>query len=89
MLNKNDTLGNAVAYLEHLLTRDGRIHLMTGHKSKGLEFNTVYFLDQHLCQIKRDQDANIKYVIETRAKDALHYVTSDTFEGGLTDEEAA
>jgi ATP-dependent exoDNAse (exonuclease V) beta subunit len=52
---------------------------MTGHKSKGLEFNRVWFLDPGLCRIDRDQDANIKYVIETRAKDFLAYVSTETF----------
>ena len=40
MLERTKTLGDAIAYLEHLLARDGRIHLMTGHKAKGLEFDT-------------------------------------------------
>lgn len=80
MLRQTETLGDAIAYLQHLLDRDGRIHLMTGHKSKGLEFNTVYFLDPKLCNPEYDQDKNIKYVIETRAKLELNYVTSDTFD---------
>ena len=82
MIEKTDDLGAAKAYLQHLLQRDGRIYLMTGHKSKGLEFDNVWFLDQHLCQIKHDQDANIKYVIETRAKESLTYVSSDSFSEG-------
>ena len=85
MLQKTKTLGDAVAYLAHLLTRDGRIHLMTGHKAKGLEFERVWFLDQHLCDIKRGQDANVKYVIETRAKDFLAYVTLDSFAANEVD----
>lgn len=84
MLRQTKTLGDASAYLEHLLQRDGRIYLMTGHKSKGLEFDRVWFLDQHLCNLKYGQDANIKYVVETRAKLNLNYVTSDTF--NITDE---
>ena len=76
MLARTKTLGDAIAYLEHLLNRDGRIDLMTGHKSKGLEFNRVFFLDQHHCNLKHEQDANIKYVIETRAKQELHYIDS-------------
>lgn len=76
MLHRTKTLGDAIAYLEHLLARDGRIDLMTGHKSKGLEFNRVWFLDSDLCRIDRDQDANVKYVIETRAKQELHYINS-------------
>lgn len=80
MIEKTRTLGDAIAYLEHILSRDGRIYLMTGHKSKGLEFDRVWFLDQQLCNIEHAQDANIKYVIETRAKESLSYVTSNSFE---------
>lgn len=82
MLRRTKTLGDAIAYLEHLLAREGRIHLMTGHKSKGLEFDQVWFLDQHLCNPKYEQDLNLKYVIETRAKTCLNYVSSDSFMEG-------
>ena len=82
MLIRTKTLGDAIAYLEHLLQRDGRIDLMTGHKSKGLEFGRVWFLDQHLCNLDHEQDANIKYVVETRCKNELHYIAS----AGLVDE---
>lgn len=85
IISRTKTLGDAAVYLQHLLDRDGRIYLMTGHKSKGLEFDTVYFLDPQLCKINRDQDANIKYVIETRAKTKLIYVSSDTFTTGATE----
>jgi len=80
IIERTKTLGDAIAYLDHLLSREGRVYLMTGHKSKGLEFDRVWFLDPALCRIDRDQDANIKYVIETRAKQRLAYVSSDTFE---------
>lgn len=89
ILKKTKTLGDAVAYLDHLLQRTGRVHLMTGHKSKGLEFDRVWFLDPDLCRIDRDQDANVKYVIQTRAKQRLAYVSSENYEIPLTDEEAA
>lgn len=79
ILQQTATIGEAKAYLQHILNRDGRIYLMTGHKAKGLEFNRVWFLDQHLCRIKYGQDANLKYVIETRAKSFLAYVESSTF----------
>ena len=82
MLSRTKTLGDAIAYLEHLLNREGRIDLMTGHKSKGLEFDRVWFLDQHWCNLEHEQDANIKYVIETRAKSELHYIQT----AGLVDE---
>jgi DNA helicase-2/ATP-dependent DNA helicase PcrA len=77
MLEKTATLGEAAKYLKHLLARDGRIKLMTGHKSKGLEFDNVFFLNSDLCRIDRDQDANVKYVIETRAKDTLTYINME------------
>lgn len=79
MLKQTESLGDAMAYLNDLLAREGRIKLMTGHKSKGLEFDHVFFLDQDLCRIKYDQDANIKYVIETRAKISLTYVEIKNF----------
>ena len=79
ILQQTKTVADAKAYLQHILNRDGRIYLMTGHKSKGLEFNRVWFLDQFLCRIKYEQDANLKYVIETRAKSFLAYVDSETF----------
>jgi DNA helicase IV len=40
---------------------------MTGHGSKGLEFDHVYFLDQHLIG-KEEQEPNLRYVIATRAR---------------------
>lgn len=78
-LDKTETLGDAQFYLDSLLNRTGRTHLMTGHKSKGLEFDNVWFLDQHLCNLNYEQDANIKYVIETRAKRKLTYCYSEGF----------
>lgn len=77
ILAETDTLGDAIAYLKHLLSREGRILLMTGHKSKGLEFESVFFLDAFLCRIDRGQDANIKYVIETRSKGSLTYIETE------------
>ena len=77
MLDRTQTLGDAIAYLKHLLDRPGRIQLMTGHKSKGLEFDRVWFLDPKLCNMDFEQDQNLRYVIETRAKTRLNYVTFD------------
>ena len=87
ILEKTQTLGDAIAYLEHLLSREGRVYLMTGHKSKGLEFDRVWFLDPHLCRLEYEQDKNLKYVIETRAKLLLSYVSTDTFEPVTGEEE--
>lgn len=79
------TLGAAIAYAEHLFTASGPIQLMSGHKAKGLEFDTVYFLDPDLIPSKWsvtdedfDQESNLKYVVITRAKRALYYVELET-----------
>ena len=69
------TLGQAIAYAEHLFAQRGTIRLMTGHKAKGLEFNDVYFLDPWLCR-DTEQDLNLKYVIETRSLNSLTYINS-------------
>lgn len=73
------TLGEAIRKAEHLFTMSGPIELMTGHKAKGLEFEHVFFLDQDLLKPK-GQDANLRYVIQTRAKSTLTYVNSEGWE---------
>ncbi len=73
-------LGEAIAYAEHLLQRHGPIQLMTGHKSKGLEFDNVFILDKDLVRMGEPQDRNLMYVMQTRAKDTLTYITSENFE---------
>jgi superfamily I DNA/RNA helicase len=60
------TLGQAIAYAEHLFRQQGTIQLLTGHKAKGLEWNTVYHLDPFLLR-PDEQDLNLRYVITTRA----------------------
>lgn len=40
--------------------------LLTGHKAKGLEWNTVYHLDPFLIG-ESEQELNLKYVIGTRS----------------------
>ena len=73
-------LAEAVAYAEHLCASTGPLKLMTGHKAKGLEFNHVYFLDQELVS-NEDQDPNLRYVIQTRAKETLTYIRSKDYVG--------
>lgn len=69
-------LGQAIRYAEHLFAQRGSIRLMTGHKAKGLEWETVYHLDSHLCR-DTEQDMNLRYVIDTRSLDKLYYISSD------------
>lgn len=76
------TLAEAIAYAEHLFKIDGPIQLMTGHKAKGLEFDTVFHLDpwripsryaKEAAELgdnsQMDQEMNLRYVIETRWKE--------------------
>jgi DNA helicase-2/ATP-dependent DNA helicase PcrA len=73
--NFGDTLGQAINYAEYLFQERGSIQLLTGHKSKGLEFNTVYHLDPWLIR-EEEQELNLRYVITTRAKERLFEVNS-------------
>jgi len=73
-------LAEAVAYAEHLCQSTGPLKLLTGHKAKGLEFDHVYFLDQELIG-SDEQEPNLKYVIQTRAKQTLTYVRSRDYVG--------
>jgi hypothetical protein len=77
LISQSPTLGEAITYANHVFSTKGQIHLMTGHKSKGHEFDNVYFLDQHLID-NEGQDPNLRYVICTRAQRRLIYVESDT-----------
>ena len=69
------TLSSAVSYAEHLFAQQGAIRLLTGHKSKGLEFHNVYWLDPDLCD-RREQDRNLAYVITTRSSNSLSTIDS-------------
>lgn len=69
------TLSQAIGYAEHLFAQRGRIRLLTGHKAKGLEFDTVYHLDKFLCR-EDEQDQNLRYVITTRSADRLYEIDS-------------
>lgn len=78
-IRQGKTLGETILYAEHILAAAGPVKLMTGHKSKGLEFDHVFILDEAL--IKQDQqDKNLRYVMQTRAKVTLTYITSDGFD---------
>ena len=70
-IEQGATLGEAVAYAQHLMAVSGPLKMMTGHKSKGLEFPNVYILDRKLCNMERGQDRNLLYVMQTRAPQHL------------------
>lgn len=75
------SLGQAMVYAEHLFQQQGSIHLMTGHKAKGLEFPNVYHLDPYLCGDGL-QDRNLRYVISTRSSDQLTEIDSSRISWG-------
>jgi len=84
------TLGTAIAFAENLFKSSGTIVLLSGHKSKGLEFDTVIHLDSWRVPSKyatspeaKEQERNVKYVIDTRAKDTLIYAEREAFEEGV------
>jgi len=81
---KGTDLGGAIAYVNHIMNSVGPVKLMTGHKSKGLEFPNVFILDRELIRVDRSgQEKNLLYVMQTRALETLTYVTSDSFEGAI------
>lgn len=71
-----DSLGQAIAYAEHLFQQSGSIKLLTGHKSKGLEFDRVFLLDTFLLK-DDEQDKNLRYVMQTRSQNELYEIDSD------------
>ena len=72
-VRKSPSLGAAIAYANHMFAQAGKVSFLTGHKSKGLEFQDVYHLEPTLCT-DRGQDQNVHYVIDTRSLDSLTYI---------------
>lgn len=75
-----DTLRDIMGYAEYLCNVSGPIKMMTGHKSKGLEFPNVFILDKHLLRLQEgSQDRNLLYVMQTRAQSVLTYIESELY----------
>lgn len=80
---------DTVAFLEQKLAKifvnmDNAIMLCTIHKSKGMEADIVYILNESLIPSKYAksqqqilQETNLKYVARTRAKKELYYLNLD------------
>jgi superfamily I DNA/RNA helicase len=75
------SLKGAITYAESIFQAKGPIQLLSGHKSKGLEWDTVFHLDPWrvpspfaLGDEAIDQELNVKYVIETRPKRNLFLI---------------
>jgi len=86
--NFGPTLGSAIAFAEHIFAQKGPIQLLSGHKAKGLEWDTVYHLDPQRIPSPwakegeaLEQELNVRYVIETRAKENLFFIRLEDFNG--------
>jgi len=80
------TLEECHAIADDMFKRSGPIQLMSGHKSKGLEWPTVYHLDSWripstyaIDDEDLEQESNIRYVIETRAKESLYFINMNDY----------
>lgn len=79
------TLRHAISRAEALFRQEGEIQLLSGHKAKGLEWETVFHLDPWRVPSKWaregteewEQELNVRYVIETRFKQNLFLVTCE------------
>lgn len=82
LFSENDIIEDVIKKLESIFeTKENAIQLCTIHKSKGLEADVVYILNEKLIpskfakspeQLKQEQ--NLKYVARTRAKHELYYL---------------
>lgn len=84
------SLAGAIAYAESIFRSQGPIQLLSGHKSKGLEWDHVFHLDPGripspycVSDEEIDQEYNVRYVIETRAKESLTLVNMEDYREGL------
>jgi hypothetical protein len=75
------SLAGAISYADSIFKARGNIQLLSGHKSKGLEWETVYHLDSWRIPSTfatspeaEAQELNVRYVIETRAKRNLFLI---------------
>lgn len=85
-LDVGGNLAGAIAYAESIFKSAGPIQLLSGHKSKGLEWDNVFHLDPDripspyaLTDEDREQELNIRYVIETRAKQSLTLISTEGY----------
>lgn len=82
-LEDAETLAGAITFAQTVLNASGKVDLCTGHKSKGHEWEDVFFLDEFLVK-DGEQEDNLRYVIATRAKKRLTYLDSGKYlEGAM------
>lgn len=87
VLTQGHALGNAILHAEALFRKEGGIQLLSGHKAKGLEWDTVIHLDPWRIPSRFakpnteewEQELNVKYVVETRFKENLFLANLENF----------
>lgn len=91
MLDENNrTVPALKSKIESLFSEDSdgeSVTLCSAHKSKGLEWNTVYLLDSSELmpskfarqEWQKEQERNLIYVAYTRAKESLRFIRSATW----------
>lgn len=85
MCEPTDSIEYLIEKLKSLFeNRENAIMLCTIHKSKGLESDIVYILNEHLIPSKfaksdeqLKQETNLKYVARTRAKKEMYFLNLD------------
>lgn len=87
-LSVGQSLAGAIAYAESIFKSAGPIQLLSGHKSKGLEWDHVFHLDPSRIPSpyaesadEEEQELNVRYVIETRAKKSLTLIEMEGYLG--------
>lgn len=87
-LSIGGNLVGAIAYAESIFKSQGPIQLLSGHKSKGLEWDNVFHLDPSRIPSpyaegpdEQEQELNVRYVIETRAKKTLTLIEMEGYVG--------
>lgn len=90
IVENSRSLADALALVDDIFSRGGKISLATGHKAKGLEWNHVFHLDPFRVPSKKAldsgdeaaiaQEKNLRYVIETRTKNKLTMGNMENFE---------
>lgn len=92
VLESSSSLDDALKFLTE--ARTNSLALATGHRAKGMEWNTVYHLNPYLIPSNHvtemppgeakdkalQQERNLRYVIETRTRDALRFVRLENLE---------
>jgi superfamily I DNA/RNA helicase len=88
--NAATDLKGAIAHAERLFSSEGPVELLSGHKSKGLEWSDVFHLDPWRIPSKfargveeKEQEANLDYVITTRSKKSLTLLDIEDYDPEL------